>query len=66
MKIIRKIKDWFYNKTIGYKIQKDFAKEVADDFLYNKYQIMKINDFIGEYKRGGNPFTILRKIGDIL
>ena len=60
--MINRIKYFFYKK----RIHKEYIAEIEDDFLINKYKIIKIMDLIGEYKRGGNPFSILRQISDIL
>lgn len=61
MNIFGKIK----NKINEKRLEKEYITEIEEDFLYNKYKIMKINDLINEYKRGENPYSILRKIGDL-
>lgn len=62
MNILYKIKNYFYSK----RIKKEYIKEIEEDYLLNKYKLIIINDLIGEYKRGGNPFTILKNMSDLL
>lgn len=61
MNIIAKIKQFFLRR----KRQKEYIKEIEEDFLINKYKLINILDLLGEYKRGGNPFTILKRMSDL-
>lgn len=61
MNIIAKIKYFFFKR----RIQKEYIREIEEDFLLNKYKVINILDLLGEYKRGGNPFTILKRMSDL-
>ena len=62
MKIKQKIKEYFLLR----KARKEYLLEVSENYVYNKYKLIKINDLLLEYKKGENAYTILRKISDIL
>lgn len=62
MNIFGKIK----NKINEKRLEKEYITEIEEDFLFNKYKIIKINDLINEYKRGENAYSILKKISDLL
>lgn len=58
-KLIRKYKEW--------KFEKEYLQEIKDNYVKYKYQVMKIQDEINNYKlRGKNAYTTLKDISNIL
>lgn len=58
-KLIRKYKEW--------KFEKEYLEEIKDNYVKYKYQVMKIQDEINNYKlRGKNPYTTLKDISNII
>lgn len=62
MKVFKNIKKYFEIRML----RKEYIKEIEEDFLYNKYKLIKIIDLYNGYKRGKNPFTTLKEMGDVL
>lgn len=54
------------NIYIKYKSLKDKYEEQTDMYTYYKNKLSMIEYHFRNYTEGGNPFTTLRKLGDII